>query len=557
VWGSYVRIAETPGGFFIDTGLNRTKKYLYRVRAVCRYDDTYSEWLEMLEANAVQPQGILDMDVQATALYNRLTAGGVLSGNLASGCVTADKLYAGTITTYLGNFVNRIRGCTVKFSESSLNHVGWTAGTLTLAKATYSAPSGKDPSVKDVTWGTSIFNIAGGSFPTTLSNGNTYYAYVTYAVDAVFSEPSGIGTVQVASTYPTGQYDIVLAVIRCTAAGHIEVEPVNATGTIINGDHIITGSIEAVKLNVTDLSAISANIGNITAGFIGGLSGSYFDVTNGILRIKAGRVSLDAGAISTSQLTNDALWTTDATANAARIAATNALNVANTKIAATDVQNAIRDNVTIIDGAKITTGSIAAGKIQLFGINTSQLNNNAGWTTDAAANAAALSAYNAQVAANAASTKAYSAAAQAGTAQYTADQAAQSAVNAANAAYNAQVSANSKVLPQDVAAAINGNYTQINGSKIVSGSIAAGSIAAGTLMGMTIYGGVIIGASSINTAGFLSAASVIAATFQGSSGYLNVPQSIHLPTGYGLYWSDGKSLWEASGHLYFGSTLLA
>lgn len=58
VWGSYVRIAETPGGSYIDTGLDRTKKYLYRVRAVSRYGITYSAWLEMLEENAVQPRGI-------------------------------------------------------------------------------------------------------------------------------------------------------------------------------------------------------------------------------------------------------------------------------------------------------------------------------------------------------------------------------------------------------------------------------------------------------------------------------------------------------------------
>jgi hypothetical protein len=403
----------------------------------------------------------------------------------------------------------------VKFSESSLNHVGWAAGTLTLAKATYSAPSGKDPSVKDVTWGTSIFNIALGSYPAALSSGNTYYAYVTYTVDAVFSEPSGAGTVQIVSTYPTGQYDIVLAVIRCTATGHLEVEPVNATGTIINGDHIITGSIDALKLNVTDLSAISANIGTITTGFIGNLSGSYFDVTNGIICLRGGKVSLDAGAISTSQLSNNLGWTNDATANAAQstanaaaTAATNAANAAyaaqlaaNSKVAAADVANAINNNVTTINGAKITTGTIIASQIQLYGINTSQLNNNAGWTNDAAAN-------------------------------------------------NALSIANSKITQYDVQNAIINNVTSISGAKIVTGSLACSAIAVGTLTGFTINAAVFNGGHFYGT--FLGEGVECSYIDTGTI----TATKINIGTyGTGIYWGSNY-LGVSGGHLYFNGLLV-
>ena len=203
----------------------------------------------------------------ATELWNRLTAAGVLSGNLAAASVTADKLYAGTLTSYVANIVNRLRGCTVIFQEASLNHVSWLAGILTLAKASYTGPS-----EANVTWGTLALSIAAGAYATALSASNAYYAYITYAVD-IYGEPASIGSMTFATSYPTGMYDIVLAIITCDTVGHLAVEPVGTLGTIINGDHIATGSITAAKIVVS--------------------------------------------GIKTSNLDNDAGWTTDAVASQA------------------------------------------------------------------------------------------------------------------------------------------------------------------------------------------------------------------------------------------------
>ena len=495
VWGSYPvspapHLAETPGWSYTDTGLDRTKKYLYRVRAVSKYSPTYSAWLEMLDANAVQPQGILNMDVQANELYNRLTVGGVLSGNIAKAAITADKLYAGTITSYLTNVVNRLRGCTVKFLPpvGTTNRVDWAAGSVTLAKATY---SGATPSTLDATWGTSILSVSAGT-TSSIAFGNYYYAYVTYTVDS-YGEPTSVGNVQFATTYPIGQYDIVLAVVTCDSQGRVNVEAVTATGTIINGDHILTGSIDAVKIHVTDLSSISANIGIVTSGMLRSSDplGSYFDLTNGKIYIKSGKVSVDTGAISTSQLANDLVWTDNTRAEtayalantkttAAEVATTLAayatkLDIA-TKITAGEVQNAIRDNVTIIDGAKLTTGSIAAGKIQLYGITTSALDNNAGWTTDAAANAAQGTANGAASAASNAQGTADGAASAASVADGKAVSAQDTASTAQIAAANALAVANLKIAAADVANAINNNVTTIDGAKITTGTIIAGKI---------------------------------------------------------------------------------
>jgi len=60
-------------------------------------------------------------------------------------------------------------------------------------------------------------------------------------------------------------------------------------------------------------------------------------------------------------------------ATAAETKATNAVNAAALKIAAADVQNAIRDNVTVIDGAKLTTGTVELSKLKVVGNTTAGL----------------------------------------------------------------------------------------------------------------------------------------------------------------------------------------
>lgn len=66
---------------------------------------------------------------------------------------------------------------------------------------------------------------------------------------------------------------------------------INRHTTTVSGGKITTGSIDADKINVTNLAAIKADLGTITAGTIKNASGSTnFDVTNG-------RITFDNGSV--------------------------------------------------------------------------------------------------------------------------------------------------------------------------------------------------------------------------------------------------------------------
>ena len=78
--------------------------------------------------------------------------------------------------------------------------------------------------------------------------------------------------------------------------------------TIINGDYIATGAIQAVhiqsysidatKLNVTSLAAITANLGTVTAGVVQNAAGTtFFDLTNGRSQYRRGSYDLRMGSI--------------------------------------------------------------------------------------------------------------------------------------------------------------------------------------------------------------------------------------------------------------------
>lgn len=66
-----------------------------------------------------------------------------------------------------------------------------------------------------------------------------------------------------------------------------------ADGTIV-ARHIAAGSITADKLSVTTLSALTANLGTVTAGLIRDADNVYnFDVTNGVLKRTDNTMTLD------------------------------------------------------------------------------------------------------------------------------------------------------------------------------------------------------------------------------------------------------------------------
>jgi hypothetical protein len=135
--------------------------------------------------------------------------------------------------------------------------------------------------------------------------------------------------------------------------------------TTIDGSKITTGTLNAANVNVINLNA-----SNISSGTVSTARLNVSEI------ISTGSIIVSGSNVSS--LTNDSGFTT---------------------FGATDVQNAITNNVTTIDGGKITTGTVAAARIDVSGIisaggiivsgdNITSLTNNAGFTDDTAADAA-------------------------------------------------------------------------------------------------------------------------------------------------------------------------
>lgn len=74
---------------------------------------------------------------------------------------------------------------------------------------------------------------------------------------------------------------ITIDASKLNLTGYVTIENLNGSGTTeINGENIITGSIDADKLNVTDLSALNATIGGFRITEDGLYSGSVLDGIN-------------------------------------------------------------------------------------------------------------------------------------------------------------------------------------------------------------------------------------------------------------------------------------
>jgi len=345
VIGDASKVAETNSTFFFDDNLTVTQDYYYWVRAVGT-NGVYSDWTAI--SDVLVPVLITDLSVEADALYDRLTDGSVDAPKLKVGAVTANKIYAGTLTAYQANFVNRYRGCDVVFTVSN-NVVYWTAGTLKVAKATYST-DGQD----SASWGT--VNITNSSGNQTIS-GTTYF-YINWTADG-YGEPNAASGVSmsVSTTYPTSEKAVVLA-IGFLVNGKALINPINtATGTIISGDHITTGSIQAKHIQSGTITASSACIGSLDANKI-----TTGTVDANRISISSNQISdVEANADQTSANPQPAAWITDGGA----LMTKNAVD-----LATAEVVNKVLDNIA--DGAtyaRILKTDISAGHILLSSVS--------------------------------------------------------------------------------------------------------------------------------------------------------------------------------------------
>jgi hypothetical protein len=109
----------------------------------------------------------------------------------------------------------------------------------------------------------------------------------SYAIDAgntgnigattyVYLDPATFITVLQTTTTATtaaGNGKILIAVVQIGGAGsECIIDVVGGSGTTIDGDRITTGTIVADRLSVSTLSAISADLGTVTAGDISGVT---------------------------------------------------------------------------------------------------------------------------------------------------------------------------------------------------------------------------------------------------------------------------------------------
>ena len=185
-------------------------------------------------------------------------------GNIFANSIKANSLEVGLRGVYFDRF---------NFTEAG--------GVLTwgIGRTTYTNDAGA----------TVIVEIAAGSH-TYVGPGVTYVYWTQGAsvlsFSKVASEANGPNAVIVGTFYGAGTF----------TAGYGR--------TVINGDQIQTGAITAIKINVIDLSAISANIGNITAGKIGNSAGTtFFDLTNARQQFNVGGYVWRQGSLGSGVLT--------------------------------------------------------------------------------------------------------------------------------------------------------------------------------------------------------------------------------------------------------------
>jgi hypothetical protein len=142
------------------------------------------------------------------------------------------------------------------------------------------------------------------------------------------------------------------------AAGAVNADKIAAnailadhiTTNAIRAGHIQAGAVTADRIAVADLSAVSANLGTITAGSLG-VNVAY-----------AGQIS--AGQIAAGTILSDTI----------RVGSEKLGDVVTKAIlGATDPAQRINTGTTTIDGGRITTGSIDADAIKAGSIDASRL----------------------------------------------------------------------------------------------------------------------------------------------------------------------------------------
>jgi len=209
------------------------------------------------QSSETQDSAFSSLDSSDTEPASIPSGGAAQDINTGNVQIDGGQLEPGTYPTTTLDVSNWGWGQTCAFSSDDNNTVSWAGGTFTSA-------SGED------------YTIGVGD------TGNMGVApEITYIyLDLNVSEIAYQTTTTSADSVGIGKVLIAVAKIGLTGADDATYNLSEATQII--GDNILANTIDASKMNVGQLSAISANIGDITAGTITGLT-----ITGGTIRTAA------------------------------------------------------------------------------------------------------------------------------------------------------------------------------------------------------------------------------------------------------------------------------
>lgn len=231
-------------------------------------DNTQS--LETKDSTAVS----LDSNTpEPAAIPSGGAAQDINTGNVT---INGEQITPGTIPQSVLDIANWGWGQTSAFSSASATQVNWGAGTFKSASGdTYSISSGNTGTMAAKTY--IYFDVVASE---------TTYQVTTTPGDAV-----GIGKVLVA----VAQNGATSATYNLNEA------------TQIVGDNILANTINATKMNVGQLSAISADLGSITAGTITGATLRTAATGERVVITGSSLWSYDSSNVLRMQLTGESL----------------------------------------------------------------------------------------------------------------------------------------------------------------------------------------------------------------------------------------------------------
>lgn len=206
---------------------------------------------------------------KATAPFQVLQDGSVVAANIViTGGSVDSSVLVGNIGSAVLNIADRGWTQTCVFSVTDADTIAWAAGTFTTSDGTsYSIGAGNTGNMAAKTYIYLDINVS-----------NTAYQHTTVASSAVGAGKVMIGVAQNDTTEATFQ--------TFGGVGGQNIDASNIVAGSITGNEIAASTISAAKMNVTQLSAIAADLGNITAGTITMPSGGY---------IRSGQTAWDSG----------------------------------------------------------------------------------------------------------------------------------------------------------------------------------------------------------------------------------------------------------------------